>query len=118
VLLITPWDTLPDLAQSLYWFLPARGFIRDRYDNVGNLRQWAGPLAVVAAEQDEIIPSRNARRLFDSLACPKRLWVLPGVGHNNWPAAVGERWWGDVMGFLSAPSAALSLPRLPTAATA
>jgi len=101
LLLITPWDTLPNLAQSLYWFLPAKLFTRDRYDNVRNLRRWTGPVAMVTAERDEIIPSRNSRRLYDSLTCPKRLWALPGVGHNGWPAAVDEQWWSEVMGLVA-----------------
>ena len=28
LILITPWDTLPDLAQSLYWYLPARYLVQ------------------------------------------------------------------------------------------
>lgn len=118
LLLITPWDSLPGLAQSLYWFLPARAFTRDRYDNVRSLRQWTGPLAMVIAERDEIIPRKNSQRLYDSLTCPKRLWVLPGVGHNSWPAAVGEPWWSEVMGFVATPSASWAVPPKPTAATA
>ena len=35
--MLTPWDSLPRLAQRLYGYLPARWLIRDRYDNVENL---------------------------------------------------------------------------------
>src|SRR4030067_2244903 len=36
VVLITPWDTLPDMAQSVFWYFPAKWVTRDRYDNVRN----------------------------------------------------------------------------------
>jgi hypothetical protein len=102
VILITPWDSLPDLAQSLYWYFPARWLVRDRYDNVRNLSGFDGPVAVLVAEQDEIIPWKHSMRLYDSLKPPKRLWVFKKAGHNSWPTAAAETWWGEVMRFLKA----------------
>ena len=101
VVLLTPWDTLPDLAQSLYWYLPARWLILDRYDNIGNLGSFEGRVAVVMAGRDEVIPQRHAQRLYRAFPEPKRLWVLDGVGHNDWPAGPNEPWWGEVMTFVA-----------------
>ncbi len=99
--LITPWDTLPNLAQSLYWFLPARLLVRDRYDSVANLGRYGGPVAVLMAERDEIIPNRHTLALYESLPGPKRLWVFPGATHNRWPREPDAGWWKEVMAFLS-----------------
>jgi alpha-beta hydrolase superfamily lysophospholipase len=101
VVLVTPWDSLPLLAQSLYWYLPAKWLTRDQYDNVRNLKRYRGPVAIAIAENDEVIPPRHGRRLFDLLAGRKKLWVLPGAGHNNWPAVVDSRWWSEVMRFVA-----------------
>jgi alpha-beta hydrolase superfamily lysophospholipase len=101
VIMITPWDSLPHVAQKLYWYFPARWLVRDRYDNVRTLQSYAQPVAVVVAEQDEIIPNACSMRLYESLTAPKRLWVLPGAGHNSWPAGPDEAWWRDVMDFVS-----------------
>ncbi|NNE44423.1 MAG: alpha/beta fold hydrolase, partial [Gemmatimonadetes bacterium] len=57
VVLITPWASLPDLAQSLYWYLPAKWLTRDRYDNVRNLQMYGGPVAVAICSEDEVIPN-------------------------------------------------------------
>lgn len=100
VALITPWDTLPNLAQALYWFLPARWMLKDRYDNMANLARFRNPVAIVMAGQDEIIPNRLTRRLYDALNQPKRLWTFPDAGHNNWPSGPHESWWGEMMFFL------------------
>lgn len=102
VVLITPWDSLPDVAQALYWYLPLRHLVRDKYDNVRNLQAYDKPVAVVVAERDEIIPRKHSLRLYESLAAPKRLWVFEGAGHNSWPAGPNEAWWREVMDFVSA----------------
>lgn len=114
VVLITPWDTLPDVAQSVYWYLPARWLTRDRYDNGRNLHRYDGPVAVAVAENDEVIPPRHGLRLFELLANRKRLWIMPGTGHNWWHAAVDSGWWREVFGFLTegiAPGNGTPLPK-------
>lgn len=102
VAMITPWTTLPDIAQDAFWFLPARYMVRDRYDNIANLNQWGGPVAVVIAARDEIIPAQHGERLYEALTTVKRRWVFPESGHNGWPIEPGHRWWGEVLDFLVA----------------
>ena len=101
LVLLTPWDSLADLAQHLYPFLPVRWLLRDRYDSVRNLAGVTVPVAVVIAEQDEIIPLAHSQRLYESIAAPKQRWLLPGAGHNTWPAEAHHAWWGEVMEFLT-----------------
>lgn len=102
VVMITPWDSLPAVAQALYWDLPLRRLVRDKYDNVRNLKAYDKPVAVAVAEGDEIIPQANSLRLYESLTAPKRLWVFKGAGHNSWPTGPNEAWWREVMDFVSA----------------
>jgi pimeloyl-ACP methyl ester carboxylesterase len=104
--LITPWDSLADVARRHYRFVPVC-LLRDRYDSVANLRAYRGPVAVVVAADDDIIPPPHAERLFASLAGTKRRWLLPGAGHNDWPDHPGREWWAEVTAFLvgsAAPS--------------
>jgi alpha-beta hydrolase superfamily lysophospholipase len=101
VVLITPWDSLPHMAQTVYWYLPAKWLTRDQYDNVRNLNRYPGPVAVAVAEHDEVIPPERGRRLFNLLPGRKKLWVLPGAGHNNWPGTVDSLWWSEVMDFVT-----------------
>lgn len=101
IILITPWADLPTLAQSKFWYLPARWFVRDRYDNIRNLCNYTGPVAVLSAGNDEVIPRKHGQRLFDSLKSPKRLWLFPASGHNSWPAGANEKWWDEVGDFIS-----------------
>ncbi len=102
VALITPWDRLTDLAQSLYWYLPARWLLRDRYDTIAALRQYDGAVAVLVAEQDEIIPARHSQRLYEALPGLKKRWLFAGAGHNTWPGEPRAAWWDEVLAWFEA----------------
>jgi len=101
IVLVTPWDSLPDLAQSLYWYLPVRWLLRDKFDNVKNFQSFDKPVAVAIAAFDEIIPTKRSLRLYESLKPPKRLWRFEAAGHNNWPTDPTEEWWREVIRFIS-----------------
>lgn len=100
LVLLTPWANLPDLAQSIYWFLPARWLVLDHYDNVANLKNWQKSIAVLLAAEDEVIPVQHGQRLYDSLTAPKRLWLFEQAGHNSWPVQANATWWREVMQFI------------------
>ncbi len=102
LLLITPWDSIANVAAHHYPWLPASLLLRDRYDSVANLHGFRGRLAVVIAEHDEVVPAQLGRRLYDSAAAPKRLWVVPGAGHNDWTSRIDASWWASVIEFLTA----------------
>lgn len=100
VILLTPWESLPKLAQSVYWFFPARWLVRDQFDNGANLAGYSGPVAVLLAGRDEVIPVGHGQRLFDSVASPKKLWIFEEAGHNSWPIGPEEGWWQEVMAYV------------------
>ncbi len=106
LLLITPWDRLPDLAQDLYPMFPIRRLVRDRYDSIDNLAAFDDPIAVVMAGRDEVIPNHRTCTLVDALGERVRLWTLHGAGHNNWPSAVDPVWWRDVTNYVAGKDAA------------
>ena len=102
IVLITPWDTLASLAHSTFPFLPVRLFLKDKYDNIDNLRSFKGRIAVVGAGRDEIVPIVHAKDLYDSLSgTAKRMWTIQGAGHNDWPMAANTLWWKEIMDFVS-----------------
>ena len=100
LLLITPWDTLKNVAGHHYPWLPVGWMLRDRYDSVGNLAGFRGRVAVVVAEQDSIVPAKFGRALFATLPEPKRLWTVPDADHNDWGSQVDAAWWESVVGYL------------------
>jgi hypothetical protein len=100
VVLFLPWDSLSEVAQTHYWYMPARWLVLDRYDSVNNLRGYTGNVAVILAGDDEIIPVHHGRRLYESLATRKKLWLFDGARHNEMPLASNLSWWGEVTDFI------------------
>lgn len=102
LVLFTPWDSLASVAAVHFPLLPRRLLLRDRYDSVRNLSSLALRTAVVLAGRDEVVPPSLGRRLYETLPEPRKLWLMPGVGHNDWSAAPSNPLWSEVMSFLAA----------------
>lgn len=100
LLLITPFDSMTEIAKQHYWYFLAHWLILDRYDNVSKLRNYKGPIAVIMAEKDEIIPIRRTLALFDALSGSKKLWRFERAGHNSLPLEPMSPWWGEAMAFI------------------
>lgn len=100
LLLITPWDSLKQVAHHHYPWAPVDWLLRDRYDNIANLADFRGPVAVVIAAEDSIVPAPFGQALFASLSGSKRLWTIPTADHNDWMMRVDGTWWATVTGFL------------------
>ena len=83
VFLVAPYDTMTGAAQSHLPLFPVRWMLRDKYPSKDWLKSFHGPLAVLLAEKDRVIPSKLGRKLFDGYAGPKKLWVEPGATHDD-----------------------------------
>lgn len=99
VVLATPWDTLTSVAKHHYPWLPVRLFIRDRYDSVAYLRNYPGPVTVLMAEDDEIMPAASTLALYEALphADRKRLSRVQYCGHNEWFWQVTDAQWREIL---------------------
>lgn len=100
LLLVTPFTTLGDVAQKMFWFLPARLLLRDDYDNLEHLRRSRRPLAMVVAGRDGTTPPELGRRLFAAYPGPKQLTFLPESRHFDWRHHLSEEAWRRILDFL------------------
>jgi hypothetical protein len=102
LILITPWDTLAAVAKSLFPFLPVSMLLTDKYDSIGNLKSFPRNISVVGAERDEILPIRHAQNLYENLPQGrKRMLVIRGAGHNDWPFHADENLFREITDFIS-----------------
>lgn len=101
IILITPWDTLASVAKSLFPFLPVKLILTDKYDSVENLKSFKKKIPVIGAERDEILPIQHAINLYNSLPeNKKRMWIIKGAGHNDWPFYADPSFWKEITDFV------------------
>jgi len=95
-----PFDRLASAAQEAAPFLLGALILRDRYDPAAWLAAYQGPVFIVLAGEDEIVPPASGRRLYDGYGGRKRLQVIPGARHNDIEEQPVD-WWRDVFAFWS-----------------
>ncbi len=100
VILITPFDSLVDVAWAHYPYLPIPLMLRDRYDSVLHLAKYSGPVFILQAERDKVVPSIATDRLFTSLGDAKMRLVCPASGHTTWPSEPDAAWWDQAVQFI------------------
>ncbi len=97
LVLVTPFDSLEDIAASHYPMFPVRWLLRDTYRSSDFAPRVTVPTTIVAAEHDEVIPRASAELLFTRFEKGiATIEVLAGVGHNTIERS--PRYWGAVRG--------------------
>lgn len=82
VILESAFTSVPDMAASLYPWLPVRLLSRYRYNNLEKVARITSPLLLVHSRGDEIVPYAHGERLFAHANEPKQFLELHG-GHND-----------------------------------
>ena len=98
MLLAAPYDNFTEVAQQHMPIFPVNWMLWDRFPSESYLTNYHGPVAMLFAGEDAIVPNRFGHQLYDAYQGPKIFWEIPGVGHNDLldqPAA----WWSDVAAF-------------------
>jgi pimeloyl-ACP methyl ester carboxylesterase len=96
--LFMPYHNLASVAQRQMPLVPAYFLLLDRFNPAEYLRNYRGPVKIVLAGADEIIPVESGRRLFEGYVGPKNLQIIPGAHHND-IAGQSPAWWKEVFSF-------------------
>jgi uncharacterized protein len=82
--LITPYDSIENVAAGFYPWLPVRWLIRDRFDSAAVAGRISAPTTLIAAERDTLIrPERTAQLAQAFQPGVVRSIEIPGVDHNS-----------------------------------
>jgi uncharacterized protein len=98
VVLFAPYDDIVSVAQEKFRFLPIRLMMADRFTTAKWLKEYRGPVKIILAEADEIIPQKFGRRLYDEYLGPKEIQVVSGAHHNEICEQSSE-WWQNILAF-------------------
>ncbi|HEX4341803.1 MAG TPA: alpha/beta hydrolase [Verrucomicrobiae bacterium] len=101
VVLFAPYNRLTDVGQYHMPFLPVKLILVDRYPSEDFLRTYHGPVGMLVAGADNVVPKKFGQRLYDGYQAPKQIWEFPA--DNHW--SVTERppeFWKEVIAFWQA----------------
>jgi uncharacterized protein len=78
------FSSLPAVAASIYWWLPVRWLMRNRFDSLRKIPQYRGPLLQSHGTADSIVPFTHGKQLFEAAGSDaKRFVVLHRLEHND-----------------------------------
>lgn len=101
LVLVTPYDSIANVASDRYPWLPVRLLIKDPYDSVARIRQVKAPVLVLVAGHDESILRPRTDALVASIPSGSgRVVVIPAATHND--IQIFPAYWPSLQSFMSA----------------
>jgi len=100
LLLLTPFDSLASVAQHHYPLLPVRWIMRDQYPSEDWLKKYRGPVAIILAADDTIVPAKFGQKLHDTYDGPKKLIIADQADHNDLLHTLPASAWQEALNFL------------------
>lgn len=84
LVLVTPYESLVDVAAHNYPFLPVRWLLRDKFESWRYAPRVTAPTRIIVAEKDEVVPRATSERLRTRFKNGIVSYVVvTGVGHNT-----------------------------------
>jgi pimeloyl-ACP methyl ester carboxylesterase len=90
LVLLSAFTSVREMARVHYPLIPA-ALVPDAYPSLRLIGGLRAPLLVLHGEDDAIVPVEHGRALWHAAPDPKRLRIVPGVGHNDIVSLAGER---------------------------
>ena len=98
--MVIPFARIEEVAKAKFPWLPVSLLLRDKFDNIAALGSFHMPVVFVIAENDDVIGPAQGRKFHTAYAGPKKLIVLPGATHNNFPTEPDAPWFREAGDFL------------------
>ena len=89
-----------DMAKKMVPFLPIGFAIRSKLDAVNQVPHITVPKLFFHGTEDEIIPYRLGRKLYDAAAPPKEFYDIQGAGHNDTTRIGGAPYYAKLQSFI------------------
>ncbi len=84
LVLLTPYDSITEVAQHHYPFVPARHVARDRFESFRYAKDITTPVLMVTAELDRIVPKERALALRKYLINAEvEYHMIESAAHND-----------------------------------
>ena len=84
LILITAYNNLASVAFSHYPVYPMRLLLLNNFTPDAWLAHYKGEVSIILAENDEVIPNKLGRKLYDDIPSDlKKMYIVKNAGHNT-----------------------------------
>ena len=84
MVLVSPYDSIKNVAQNKFPFYPMFLLLKDRYDSIDRVKKIQAKTIVLVAENDEVIPKKHSLRLISKFPTERiTVKIIPNTGHND-----------------------------------
>jgi alpha-beta hydrolase superfamily lysophospholipase len=101
LMLITPYTSVADRAQEIYWYLPVKPMVTDDFNCIDNIENINTSLLIVHGTNDYTIPHQHSEKLIARAHEPKKLVLYDGKAHSNLDA---KKIFKEMDNFLNSPA--------------
>lgn len=98
VILITPFDSLVNLAREHYPLYPAPIILKHKFDSTQYAPKIKSPVLIIYGSGDRIVPNDRTENLFRFIKTKLRYVKIEGADHND--IAGYSRYWDEVVKFV------------------
>ena len=82
--LITPFDSIKNVAQSKFFIYPMFLLLKDKYDSFSRVKHIKAATIAIVAENDNVIPNKRSFRLINEFPSDQiTVKIITGSGHND-----------------------------------
>ena len=75
LVLESTFSSMVDMGKLVFPFLPAQIFCRNRYESINKVPALSMPALVAHSTEDDLIPYRMGKSLYDGLASENKSWI-------------------------------------------
>jgi dipeptidyl aminopeptidase/acylaminoacyl peptidase len=83
--LITPYDSIVNLARSVFHLIPVGLILAHRFESIRFARSARQPCLALLAEHDDVVPEVHTRRLMEAWGGSFDVLRIPGSDHHDIP---------------------------------
>ncbi len=83
LILITPFDSIEDIAKIKYPFLPVRLMLKHKFKEIDWIKKVKVPVYVILAENENLIPKKCVENLLKNIPNLKSVKIIKNATHGN-----------------------------------
>ena len=99
VILITPYDSLKNVASKRYFMFPLSILLKHPFNSVSYAEKITAPLLAIIAAGDTVIPPPHSKSLYNAWKGSKKSFMIEGANHQN--VSNFDAYWDEINAFIS-----------------